>query len=83
MFCNLSHNDSTWGFFYSVIIKVKRSILNFFYRMQREKENFANMVDKELEKNNETNLQTLLHKKESVSVLNRNEGVAIPNVTPA
>lgn len=29
--------------------------------MQREKENFANMVDKELEKNNETNLQTLLH----------------------
>lgn len=51
--------------------------------MQREKENFANMVDKELEKNNETNLQTLLHKKESVSVLSRNEGVAIPNVTPA
>lgn len=51
--------------------------------MQREKENFANMVDKELEKNNETNLRTLLHKKESVSVLNRNEGVAIPNVTPA
>lgn len=51
--------------------------------MQREKENFANMVDKELEKNNETNLQNLLHKKESVSVLSRNEGVAIPNVTPA
>lgn len=55
----------------------------FSYRIQRERENFANIVDKELEKNNDTNLQTLLHKKEGVSVLSRNEGVAIPNVTPA
>lgn len=51
--------------------------------IQRERENFANIVDKELERNNDTNLQTLLHKKEGVSVLSRNEGVAIPNVTPA